>query len=175
MGTYTRLTTDRGHELSSQLLNRVSIFGFPPSLRSTSTRTLTSPTISPNPYLIWIAMPRKKVRPEDKKKPGPRGLFKGLRAEFMESKQPLYRSAHARRELRSFWDSIIAEYFKRVDWRHPLNSENEVDAEVFRDASFPQDEDLSDEEELKRAVALTKMRKVSTSYLIYKQLAYTTL
>jgi hypothetical protein len=106
-------------------------------------------------------MGKKTGAQKEKRKPGPQGKFQGLRLEYLTSRWSAYETAVIDSKTREFWSDAYAGYWERVEWRKPLNEE--TDADLFRNASVPEETSISEEDEKLKVETIARVNKVCDS------------
>ena len=116
----------------------------------------------------------------EKRRPGRRGNFHGRRLQFLESFLPDWEKARENRTTGDFWAKVISGYWKKFDWRLQPDSDEDPSGDILADADdlpadagnlptdagdLPADDNLTEEEQQKKAAVIRLVEKVRTPFL----------
>ena len=79
---------------------------------------------------------------------------------------PDWEKARENRTTGDFWAKVISGYWKKFDWRLQPDSDEDPSGDILADADgLPADDNLTEEEQQKKAAVIRLVEKVRTPFL----------
>lgn len=102
---------------------------------------------------------------KEKKKPGNRGDFHGMREDFLNARLDAYMAASKLGKTRDFWPELFKDYWEKFHWRLAITEDPALDATPVVDGTLSPEDTKAKEAVLKlvKAVSIRERRATAVS------------